>query len=97
MKILQMVNIDQDLAEQSVINTIQEICQKLKIDAVIDSEFCPGNYIQSQILFSFISIIGDSLGVTIPNECYIFMDKSRRPLSIKETVQKIRKEAKHEH
>lgn len=89
MKILQ-----DEKVEEEVITIVKEICEALKINAVVDSEFCPGNYIKSQVLLDSITTIGDALGVIIPNEYYVFSDKKKQ-LSIKETVQKIIKVAKN--
>ncbi len=89
-----MKTLEADIVEEEVIAVVKEICEALKISAVIDSEFCPGDYIKSQVLLDSITTIGDALGVTIPNECYVFSDKNRKQLSIKETVQKIIKVAK---
>ncbi|MBF4519165.1 hypothetical protein IRZ71_22660 [Flavobacterium sp. ANB] len=86
---LTVMILEADKIENEVIRIIEEICTKLKIEVKVDSEFCPGNFIKSQVLLTFISVIEDNLELVIPNECYIFCDKDQRQLTIRETSQKI--------
>lgn len=90
-----MVTLAEVQIKEEVTKVVKEICSKLKIDVVVDADFCPGEYIKSQILLTFIGSIADALSVTIPNDSYIFSDKNQKQLSIKETAQKILKVAKH--
>ena len=88
------IKLEVEKIEEEVVKVISGICSKLKIDAAIDKEFCPGNFIKSQILLTFISSIADALDVIIPNNCYIFCDKNQKQLTIEETTHKIIKYAK---
>ncbi len=88
-----MITLEAEIIEKEVISIVEEICGTLKIEAIIDGQFCPGNYIKSQVLLDAIGIIEEALGITIPNDCYIFSEKNRTQLSIKDTVKKILKEA----
>jgi hypothetical protein len=92
-----METLQAELVETEVLNVIREFCMTLKIDIPIDVEFCPGNFIKSQVLLTAISTIQDALGVTIPNDCYVFSNKDNKQLSIKETAQKILTVAKYEN
>lgn len=88
-----MKTLNPDIVEEQVVAVVKEICEALKIEVVIDGEFCPGNFIKSQVLLDTISTIEDALGITIPNEHYVFSEKKKQ-LSVKEAVQKIIKVAK---
>ena len=92
-----METLQAELVETEVLNVIREFCMTLKIDIPIDVEFCPGNLIKRQVLLTAISTIQDALGVTIPNDCYVFSNKDNKQLSIKETAQKILTVAKYEN
>lgn len=84
-----MISIEPDVIEKEVSAVIKEICTELEIDAIVDSKFRPGDFIKSQVLLDTISTIEEALGISIPNEVYIFSEKDRKQLSIQETVQKI--------
>ena len=92
-----MATLQTELVEEEVIEIVKQICSILKIDATIDAECRPGDIIKSQVLLTAIGNIENTLGIKIPNDCYIFCDKNRKQLSIKETVAKIIKVAQYEH
>lgn len=83
--------------ETELIKVIEVICEEQNIKEDINSDFCPGKYIMSQILVSIIPEIEIRTGYSIPIECYIFHDnKTRQQLSIKDAVSKLIKEGKYE-
>lgn len=89
-----MVNINHDLVEKEIIKTVEEINNILKIEALVNEDFCPGSLIMSQVLITAMVRIGRILQVTIPDSCYIFHDKkTQKQLTIKEATQKLIKEA----
>ncbi|MCU7549824.1 hypothetical protein OCK74_11900 [Chitinophagaceae bacterium LB-8] len=93
-----MTKLDNAVVEAKIIKAVDEIKNKLKIDAVVvNIEFCPGKFISSQILVTLMGRIADSLEVNIPENCYIFHDKKTlKQLTIKEAAQKLIKEAQNE-
>jgi len=84
-----MITLQSDIVEKEVIKVVKEICDALKIDAVINNVCRPGDIIKSQVLLTVIDTIGEALGVKIPKDSYIFREKNHKELSIKETAQKI--------
>jgi hypothetical protein len=94
-----MIQHSYELVEKEIIKTIDEINSITeKLDIVIDKDFCPGNFIMSQVLITAMTRIGRALQITIPDSCYIFHDKkSLKQFSIKEATQKLIKEATHGH
>ena len=92
-----MSPLDKNLVEAEIIKTILEIKSSLKIEATIDNDSCPGSIgISSQILITVMGRISNTLGVIIPDDCYIFHDKkTKKQLSIKEAAQKLVKVAKY--
>jgi hypothetical protein len=92
-----MIQLDNALVEAKIIKAVDEIKEKLKLDAVVDVAFCPGQFIASQVLVTLIDRIAEALEVIIPDNCYIFHDKKGlKQLSIKEAAQKLIKESKNE-
>lgn len=91
-----MVNINYEIVEQEITSVISEISNKLKIEVTIGIDSCPGSIgIKSQILITIMGRLENTLGISIPHNCYIFHDKkTKRQLSIKEAAQKLIKEAK---
>lgn len=81
--------------EKEIIKVVKAICSKMKIEVDVDSEFCPGDFIRSPILLTFIPTIGSVLNIEIPNSCYIFSDNHYKQLSIHESTQKLLKVAKN--
>ena len=93
-----MVNLTAERVEKEITSAINEVKRRLKISATVDRDVCPGDIggITSQILLTLIGRISNNLGVTVPNNCYIFHDKAtERQLSIKEAAQKLLKAAKN--
>ena len=84
--------------EQEVITIIKRVCDQQNINEEVNSGFCPGKFIMSQVLVSIIPEIEIKTGMTVPIECYIFYDsnKNKTQLSIKNAVKKLLKVAKHE-
>lgn len=94
-KFITMVNLNHDLVEKEIIRAVEEINNNIQqVDAVIDEDFRPGNFIMSQVLLTAMVRIGRALGIVIPDSCYIFHDKATKTQStIKEATQKLLKEA----
>ena len=92
-----MATLDPKLVEKEIAKLIIEINNTIKIDAVVDEDCSPGSIgISSQILITAMGRIGRTLGVTIPDNCYIFHDKkTQKQLTIKEAAQKLIKVAIH--
>ncbi|MCB0518498.1 MAG: hypothetical protein H6577_09970 [Lewinellaceae bacterium] len=87
-----MKALDHTTVENEIMNSLKEVKDLLKINAPISSDVCPGSIggITSHILVNIIGRIGNKLGVSIPNNCYPFYDKSsRKQLSIKEATKKL--------
>lgn len=93
-----MSSLDLEKIETEIINVINKVCKQQKIDAKVDSEFCPGKFIMSQVLISIIPEIEIKTGVKVPLECYIFHEnnKNREQLSIKNVAKKLINVAKDE-
>jgi hypothetical protein len=84
--------------EKAITKVINEVKRKLKITASVDRDVCPGNIngLTSQILVTLIGRIGNDLGVSVPNGCYIFKDRdSDEQLSVKQAAQKLIKAVKN--
>jgi len=91
-----MINLNHNYVEVEITKAIGQISSKLKIDAIIDSQSCPGDLIKSQVLLTIMGRLEISLGIKIPENCYIFFEKkTHKQLSIKEATQKLIKEAKN--
>lgn len=90
-----MVNLNYDLVKKEIIRAVEEINSNTQqVDAVIDEDFRPGNFIMSQVLLTAMVRIGRAFSVLIPDSCYIFHDKkTKTQLTIKEATQKLLKEA----
>ena len=89
--------IDIEKIEQEVIDIIKKVCEQQGINEEVESDFCPGHFIMSQVLVSIIPEIEAKTGLTIPMECYIFHNsKSKEKLTIKNSVKKLLKAVKHE-
>lgn len=84
-----MAEINLSSVEQAIVEIVDEIKRKLGLDTVIDIDCIPGNLIRSQVLLTAMGRIGSALGVTIPNNRYIFHDTKKRQLTIKEAAQKL--------
>ena len=92
-----MVSLNVTSVEDKITKAIVETKNMLKIDGAVNSDYCPGVLIPSQVLVTIMRRIGNALGVTIPDNCYIFHDKkTHKQLSIIEAAQKLIKEAKNE-
>ena len=93
-----METLESEKIEQEVIAIIKKVCEQQNINEEVNSAFCPGRFIMSQVLVSIIPEIEIKTGLTIPVECYIFHDnnnKIKEQLSIKNAVKKLLKIAKH--
>lgn len=83
--------------EKEIIEIIQEVCNHQEVEETVSEDFCPGNFIMSQVLVSIFSQIEIKTSITIPNDCYIFYDfKSKKQLNIKEAATKLLKLSKNE-
>lgn len=79
--------LDPSVVENEIINFIKEHQEALQIDHPISSEVCPGDIgVASQFLLKVMGRIGHKLSVRIPNNRYIFHDKNRKQLSIREAA-----------
>lgn len=89
------MNLTSERVEKEITTAINEVKQRLKISATINVDVCPGDItgMTSQILITVIGRIANSLGVSVPNNCYIFHDKNSGQLSIKQAAQKLIKAA----
>ena len=85
-----MAHLSNNQIETEITNAVVEVAKKLKIQADITSGSCPGDVIRSHILLTLMGRLQSTLGVTIPNNVYIFYDKkNHRQLTIKEAAQKL--------
>ena len=77
--------------ESELMNSIQEVKEMFNLGDPITGDVCPGSIgIASQVLIDVMVRIGSKLGVSIPDNAYIFYDKdSRKQLSIREAAQKL--------
>lgn len=92
-----METLELEKIEQEIITIVKKVCDQQNINEEVNSEFCPGRFIMSQVLVSIIPEIEIKTGLTIPVECYIFHDnKSKEQLSIRNAVKKLLKVVKHE-
>lgn len=93
-----METLELEKIEQEIITIVKKVCDQQNINEEVNSEFCPGKFIMSQVLVSIIPEIEIKTGLTIPIECYIFHDssKNKEQLSIKNAVKKLLKAAKNE-
>lgn len=93
-----MNTIDSVEIEQDLIKIVKRTCEQLSIEQDVSVDFCPGNFIMSQILVSIIPEIEIITGMKIPLDCYIFYDnnKNKEQLTIRAAVQKLLKLVKHE-
>lgn len=92
-----MENLNPSVVEAELVKIIDEVNKSISTDEVdVDTNCIPGNIgISSQILITIMGRVGNALGITIPDDCYIFYDKkNNRQLSIKEAAQKIIEKAK---
>ena len=92
-----MKNLNPSVVEAELVKIIDEVNKSISTDEVdVDTNCIPGNIgISSQILITIMGRVGNALGITIPDDCYIFYDKkNNRQLSIKEAAQKIIEKAK---
>lgn len=82
-------------AENEIIKAMRLLKDKYKISEAVDGDFCPGDFIRSPVLLTYMVRIGKALGVTIPENRYIFHEqKGQKKLSIKEAALKLIKIAK---
>lgn len=90
-----MLVIDKKIIEDEIISAIEEIGNRLKIETKIDSESIPSFIgFTSMALITVMGVIEEKLNITIPNNCYIFIDQDSKKLSIKEATDKLIKIAK---
>lgn len=90
-----MLVIDKNIVENEIIRAIEEIGSRLKIENKIDNESIPSFIGFSSIaLITVMGVIEEKLNITIPNNCYIFIDQDYKKLSIKEATDKLIKIAK---
>ncbi|HSZ85827.1 MAG TPA: hypothetical protein VK787_07335 [Puia sp.] len=93
-----MQNLDYASVEKEIVKAITEIKTKLKIEIDLEGDCCPGNIISSQILLTVMGRIAKSLGIIIPDNRYIFHERTKKTqtqLTIKQSAQKLIKIAKH--
>ena len=84
--------------ESELMNSIKEVKKMFNLSNSITVDVCPGNIgITSQVLIDVMVRIGNKLGVSIPDNAYIFHDKvSRKQLTIREAALKLMKIATNE-
>ena len=85
-----MENLKNPKVEKVIVDAIKEVKDMLKLDVSIDGDVCPGDIgISSQVLITVMGRVSNILGVSIPDNCYIFHDNETQQLSIKEAAQKL--------
>ncbi|RCR67524.1 hypothetical protein [Larkinella punicea] len=92
-----MKSLDPSVVELELVKIVDEVNKNIsRLDIDIDTSCCPGDIgISSQILITIMGRVSNNLGITIPDDCYIFHDKdSHKQLSIKEAAQKLIEKAK---
>ena len=90
-----MSSITLSAAENEILKAMRILKDKYKFADDIDSDFCPGNIIRSPVLLTYMVRIGKALGVTIPENRYIFHEqRGQKKLSIKEAALKLLKISK---
>ena len=94
-----MVKIENKDVEKAIIEEIEKLkgLSSVNAEAEIDKECKPGSIgVRSQILVDIMGKLEESLGVIIPNNCYIFRDGDGiRELTIREAAEKLIKIAKN--
>jgi acyl carrier protein len=94
-----MVKIENKIVEDAILEEIGKLRGLSSVDAEaeIDKECKPGIIgVRSQILVDIMGKLEETLGVTIPNNCYIFRDGDGiRELTIREAAEKLIKIAKN--
>lgn len=94
-----MVKIENKIVEDAILEEIEKLRGLSSVDteAEIDKECKPGIIgVRSQILVDIMGKLEETLGVTIPNNCYIFRDGDGiRELTIREAAEKLIKIAKN--
>lgn len=84
--------------EEEIITIIKRVCESQNINEEVNADFCPGNFIMSQVLVSIIPEIEIKTRMNIPLDCYIFYNnsKNKEQLSIRNAVKKLLKVAINE-
>lgn len=94
-----MVKIENKIVEDAILEEIEKLkgLSSVDSDAEINKECKPGIIgVRSQILVDIMGKLEETLGVTIPNNCYIFRDGDGiRELTIREAAEKLIKIAKN--
>lgn len=94
-----MIKIENQIVEDAILQEIEQLRGLSSVDAEaeINKECKPGIIgVRSQILVDIMGKLEESLGITIPNNCYIFRDSDGiRELTIREAAEKLIKIAKN--
>jgi hypothetical protein len=91
-----MSSLTASAAEKEIIKAMRALKDRYKFSETVDGDFCPGNLIRSQVLITYMVRIGKALGITIPDNIYIFHEqRGQIKLSVKEAALKLIKFAKH--
>lgn len=92
-----MIELTQTQVEDELLKIVEEVNGRLKIGGDVNVGCRPGNIgFSSQVLVDIMIQVEGILGVNIPNNAYIFYDKSsHKQLSIKEAAKKLLKVAKN--
>ncbi|MCY4561848.1 MAG: hypothetical protein OXC03_06025 [Flavobacteriaceae bacterium] len=94
-----MIDNSQEQVEEKIIEVLNDITDTLEIKVSLDTRSCPGLIpgITSQVLVTVMGRLEKKLDVIIPNNCYIFYDKKeKKQLNIKESTEKLVKNAHYE-
>ena len=94
-----MIDNSQEQVEEKIIEVLEDITDTLEIKVSLDTRSCPGLIpgITSQVLVTVMGRLEKKLDVIIPNNCYIFYDKKeKKQLNIKESTEKLVKNAHYE-
>lgn len=91
-----MIDITQELAEEKIIEVINEIAKTLEVEISLDSNSCPGLLpgMTSQVLVTVMGRLEKKLDIVIPDDCYIFFNKKdMKQMNIKNSAEKLIKTA----
>ena len=94
-----MIDNSQEQVEEKIIEVLKDITDTLEIKVSLDTRSCPGLIpgITSQVLVTVMGRLEKKLDVIIPNNCHIFYDKKeKKQLNIKESTEKLVKNAHYE-
>lgn len=94
-----MVDIQSHIVEDAILQEIEKLkgLSSVEPDAEIDKLCKPGAIgVRSQILVDIMGKLEETLGIIIPNNCYIFRDRDGiTELTVRQAAEKLIKIAKY--